>query len=70
MIKLILNTLILEVHLQKNKGGINKYQNITVNGKTISIEISAPMTRDEIKKYIMKMQQLCGIDYHEVKKNT
>lgn len=51
-----------------NKGGINKYQNITINGETISIEISTPMTRDEIKKYIMKMQQLCGIDYHEVKK--
>ena len=51
-----------------NKGGINKYQNIIVNGETISIEISAPMTREEIKRYIKKMQQHYAIDYQEIKK--
>ena len=51
-----------------NKGGINKYQNILINGEEIQIEICKPMKRQEIKKYIKSLQANCPIDYHEVPK--
>lgn len=51
-----------------NKGGVNRNQKIKANGEPINIEISAPMTREEIKRYIKKLQLNYPIDYQELKK--
>ncbi len=51
-----------------NNGGINRNQEIKANNLSINIEISAPMTREEIKKYIKKLQLNFPIDYQELKK--
>lgn len=51
-----------------NNGDINRNQEIKTNNKSINIEISAPMTRKEIKKYIKKLQLNYPIDYQELKK--
>jgi len=50
-----------------NSGGINKNQVIKANNVPINIELSAPMTREEIKKYIKKIQLNYPIDYRELK---
>lgn len=46
-----------------NNGGINRNQVIKENNIPINIEVSAPMTREEIKKYIKKLQLSFPIDY-------
>ena len=51
-----------------NNGGINRNQEIKANNIPINIEVSAPMTREEIKKYIKKLQLNYPIDYQELKK--
>ena len=51
-----------------NNGGINRNQVIKENNVPINIEVSAPMTREEIKKYIKKLQLSFPIDYQELKK--
>ncbi len=51
-----------------NNGGINRNQVIKENNIPINIEVSAPMTREEIKKYIKKLQLSFPIDYQELKK--
>ena len=51
-----------------NNKGINRNQVITANSVPINIEVSAPMTREEIKSYIKKMQLNFPIDYQELKK--
>ncbi len=51
-----------------NNGGINRNQVIKENNVLINIEVSAPMTREEIKKYIKKLQLSFPIDYQELKK--
>ena len=51
-----------------NSGGINSNQEIKANDVPINIEVSAPMTREEIKKYIKKLQLSFPIDYQELKK--
>ena len=51
-----------------NNGGINRNQEIKANNIPINIEVSAPMTREEIKKYIKKLQLNYLIDYQELKK--
>ncbi len=45
-----------------NNGGININQEIKANNIPINIEVSAPMTREEIKKYIKKLQLNFPID--------
>ena len=51
-----------------NNGGINRNQVIKENNVPINIEVSAPMTREKIKKYIKKLQLSFPIDYQELKK--
>ena len=51
-----------------NNGGINRNQVIKENNVPINIEVSAPMTREEIKSYIKKLQLNFPIDYQELKK--
>ena len=51
-----------------NNKGINRNQVIQANSKPINIEVSAPMTREEIKRYIKKLQLNYPIDYQELKK--
>ena len=51
-----------------NNKGINRNQVITANNVPINIEVSAPMTREEIKNYIKKLQLKYPIDYQELKK--
>lgn len=51
-----------------NNGGINKNQEIKANNIPINIEVSAPMTREEVKTYIKKLQLNYPIDYQELKK--
>ncbi len=51
-----------------NNKGINRNQVITANDVPINIEVSAPMTREEIKNYIKKLQLNYPIDYQELKK--
>ena len=51
-----------------NNGGINRNQEIKANNIPINIEVSAPMTRKEIKKYIKRLQLNYPIDYQELKK--
>ncbi len=51
-----------------NNGGINRNQVIKENYVPINIEVSAPMTREKIKKYIKKLQLSFPIDYQELKK--
>ena len=51
-----------------NSGGINSNQEIKANDVPINIEVSAPMTREEIKSYIKKLQLNFPIDYQELKK--
>ena len=54
-------------NLFANKG-INKNASIKENNISINIEVSAPMTREEIKSYIKKLQLNYPIDYQEVEK--
>ncbi len=54
-------------NLFANKG-INKAVEITKNNAPINIEVSAPMTREEIKSYIRKLQLNYPIDYQELRK--
>lgn len=51
-----------------NTKAINCYKDISANGNNIQIETCAPMTKDEIKKYIKKLQLYYPIDYQEVEK--
>ena len=51
-----------------NSGGINSNQEIKANDVPINTEVSAPMTREEIKSYIKKLQLNFPIDYQELKK--
>ena len=51
-----------------NAKAINCYKDISANGDNIQIETCAPMTKDEIKKYIKKLQLYYPIDYQEVEK--
>lgn len=51
-----------------NSKAINCYKDISTNGNNIQIETCAPMTKDEIKKYIKKLQLYYPIDYQEVEK--
>lgn len=51
-----------------NNKGTNRNQVIKANNILINIEVSAPMTREEIKKYIKKLQLDYPIDYQELKK--
>ena len=51
-----------------NNGGTNKNITIKENDTLINIEVSVPMTRDEIKSYIKKLQLNYAIDYQELKK--
>lgn len=51
-----------------NNKGINRNQVITANDVPINIEVSAPMTREEFKRYIKKLQLNLPIDYQELKK--
>lgn len=41
---------------------------MSANDNNIQIEICAPMTKDQIKKYIKKLQLYYPLDYQEVKK--
>ena len=51
-----------------NAKAINCYKDISANDNNIQIETCAPMTKDEIKKYIKKLQLYYPIDYQEVEK--
>lgn len=51
-----------------NKNAINCYKEVSANDNNIQIETCAPMTKDEIKKYIKKLQLYYPIDYQEVEK--
>ena len=51
-----------------NNGGINRNQEIKVNNISINIGVSTLMAREEIKKYIKKLQLNYSIDYQELKK--
>ena len=51
-----------------NKGGVNRLQNVLINGEKIQIEVCAPMTRKEIEKYIKRLQTKSPITYREIKK--
>lgn len=52
-----------------NNGGINRYQEIEVNGEIRQVEISKPMTRTEVIEYIKKLQvKFPAIDYQEIQK--
>lgn len=51
-----------------NKNAINFYKEVSANDNNIQIETCAPMTKDEIKKYIKKLQLYYPIDYQEVEK--
>ena len=49
-----------------NKGGVNRLQDVLVNGEKIQIEVCAPMTRKEIEKYIKRLQTKSPITYREI----
>lgn len=51
-----------------NKGGVNRLQDVSINGEEIQIEVCAPMTREEINKHIKRLQTKCPIYYREIKK--
>ena len=51
-----------------NKGAINRFQDVSVNGETIQIEVCAPMTRKEIENHIKRLQVKYPIEYHEIQK--
>ena len=51
-----------------NAKAINCYKEVSANDNNIQIETCAPMTKDEIKKYIKKLQLYYPIDYQEVEK--
>ena len=54
-------------NLFANKG-INKNASIKENNISINIEVSAPMTREEIKSYIKKLHLNYPFDYQELRK--
>jgi len=58
-----------------NKGGINRYQDVTIqvvnddNSKElIQMEVCAPMVRKDVKKHIERLEQYYKIDYNEILK--
>lgn len=51
-----------------NKGAINRFQDVSINGETIQIEVCAPMTRKEIENHIKRLQVKYPIEYHEIQK--
>ena len=51
-----------------NKGAINRFQDISVNGETTQVEVCAPMTRKEVENHIKRLQINYPIDYQEIKK--
>ena len=51
-----------------NKGAINRFQDVSVNGEKIQIEVCAPMTRKEIENHIKRLQVKYPIEYHEIQK--
>ena len=51
-----------------NKGAINRFQDISVNGETTQVEVCAPMTRKEVEKHIKRLQVNYPIDYQEIQK--
>lgn len=51
-----------------NKGGVNRLQDVLVNGEKIQIEVCAPMTKQEAHKYIERLKEKFPISYHEIKK--
>jgi site-specific DNA recombinase len=51
-----------------NNKAINSYKDVIANDNDIQIETTVPMTKEEIKSYIKKLQQRYPIDYQEVEK--
>lgn len=51
-----------------NGGAINRFQNVSMNGETIQVEVCAPMTRKEVENHIKRLQVNYPIDYQEIKK--
>lgn len=51
-----------------NKGAINRFQDINVNGEVMQVEVCAPMTRKEVQNHIKRLQVNYPIDYQEIKK--
>ena len=51
-----------------NKGAINRFQNVSINGEQIQIEVCVPMTRKEVENHIKRLQVNYPIDYHEILK--
>ena len=51
-----------------NKGAINRFQNICVNGEQMQVEVCAPMTRKEVENHIKRLQVNYPVDYQEIKK--
>lgn len=51
-----------------NKGAINRFQDVSVNGEQIQVEVCAPMTRKEVENHIKRLQVNYPIDYKEIQK--
>ncbi len=51
-----------------NNGAINRFQDVSINGEAIQMEVCAPMTRKEIENHIKRLQVNYPIDYQEIKK--
>lgn len=51
-----------------NKGAINRFQDVSINGEKVQLEVCAPMTRKEVENHIKRLQVNYPIDYHEIQK--
>jgi len=51
-----------------NNGAINRFQDVSINGETVQMEVCAPMTRKEIENHVKRLQVNYPIDYQEIKK--
>ena len=51
-----------------NNGAINRFQDVSINGESLQMEVCAPMTRKEIETHIKRLQVNYPIDYQEIKK--
>ena len=51
-----------------NKGAINRFQEISINGERTQIEVCTPMTRKEVEKHITRIRLNYPVNYFEIQK--
>ena len=51
-----------------NQGAINRFQDVSMNGEKVQIEVCAPMIKNEIENHIKRLQINYPVDYQEIVK--